>query len=116
MAGLQDMAPMVPNWCVTRAVRAPMRAAAAAASQPAWPPPITMTSKSVVIGFEIPNSRRFTKESGWVKEPMFHVKHGGQGDCGVHQSLRPSFRKPREARLSGINKPPGQEMDSGLAD
>ncbi len=29
---------------VSSAVRAPMRAAAAAASQPAWPPPMTMTS------------------------------------------------------------------------
>ena len=36
---------MVANLCVTSAVRAPMRAAAAAASQPAWPPPTTMTSK-----------------------------------------------------------------------
>ena len=44
MAGLQDMAPMVANWWVTRAVCAPMRADAAAASQPAWPPPITTTS------------------------------------------------------------------------
>ena len=33
--------------CVSSAVRAPMRAAAAAASQPAWPPPITITSKPV---------------------------------------------------------------------
>jgi hypothetical protein len=30
---------------VTSAVRAPTRADAAAASVPAWPPPITMTSK-----------------------------------------------------------------------
>ena len=45
MAGLQDMAPMVAKRCVTSAVRAPMRALAAAASQPAWPPPITTTSK-----------------------------------------------------------------------
>ena len=33
----------VRRW-VTSAVLAPMRAAAAAASQPAWPPPTTMTS------------------------------------------------------------------------
>ena len=31
---------------VTSATRAPIRAAAAAASQPAWPPPTTMTSKT----------------------------------------------------------------------
>src|SRR5262249_24244641 len=39
------MAPTVAKRWVTRAVAAPMRAAAAAASQPAWPPPITITSK-----------------------------------------------------------------------
>src|SRR3954462_8814936 len=45
MAGLQDIAPTVEKRCVTRAVAAPIRAEAEAASQPAWPPPITMTSK-----------------------------------------------------------------------
>ncbi len=50
MAGLQDIAPMVANRWVTSAVCAPMRAAAAAASQPAWPPPITMTSKPRIHG------------------------------------------------------------------
>ena len=45
MAGLQDISPMVAKLWVTSAVRAPRRAAAAAASQPAWPPPMTMTSK-----------------------------------------------------------------------
>ena len=35
MAGLQDMAPTVAKRCVTSAVCAPMRALAAAASQPA---------------------------------------------------------------------------------
>jgi hypothetical protein len=32
--------------CVSSSVRAPMRAAASAASVPAWPPPTTMTSNS----------------------------------------------------------------------
>src|SRR3954465_15940505 len=36
---------MVAKRWVTSAVFALMRAAAAAASQPAWPPPITMTSR-----------------------------------------------------------------------
>ena len=45
MAGLQDIAPMVAKRWVTKAVYATIRAAALAASQPAWPPPITMTSK-----------------------------------------------------------------------
>ena len=45
MAGLQDMAPIVFKRCVISAVDAPIRAAAAQASQPAWPPPTTITSK-----------------------------------------------------------------------
>ena len=45
MAGLQDMTPMPSSFSVTSAVRAPSRAAAWAASAPAWPPPTTMTSK-----------------------------------------------------------------------
>src|SRR5215207_6288384 len=48
IAGLHDIAPMVANRWVTSAVRAPIRAAAAAASQPACPPPITITSKLVM--------------------------------------------------------------------
>ena len=44
IAGLQDMAPIVSSRCVRSSVLAPVRAAAAAASQPAWPPPITITS------------------------------------------------------------------------
>ena len=45
MAGLQDISPMDSNLCVKSRVFAPIRADAAAASQPAWPPPITMTSQ-----------------------------------------------------------------------
>ena len=41
------MAPTVAKLCVTSAVRAPSRAAAAAASVPAWPPPTTMTSNCI---------------------------------------------------------------------
>jgi hypothetical protein len=39
-----DPRPTVASFCVTSSVRAPVRAAAAAASVPAWPPPITTTS------------------------------------------------------------------------
>jgi hypothetical protein len=49
MEGLQDMAPTVAKRWVINAVRAPMRAAAAAASHPAWPPPTTITSKRASI-------------------------------------------------------------------
>lgn len=51
MAGLQDMAPMVASFWVSRRVRAPMRALAAAASAPAWPPPMTITSKLSMTGY-----------------------------------------------------------------
>ena len=44
IAGLQLIAPMVSMLWVSSSVRAPARAAASAASVPAWPPPITMTS------------------------------------------------------------------------
>ena len=51
MAGLHDMTPMVSRRWVSSTVRAPARAAAEAASQPAWPPPITTTS-----AFRVPES------------------------------------------------------------
>jgi hypothetical protein len=38
------MTPIVSSLWVSSSVRAPRRALAAAASQPAWPAPITMTS------------------------------------------------------------------------
>ena len=41
---------MVAKRWVTSAVWAPIRAAAVAASQPAWPPPITMTSNEFFLG------------------------------------------------------------------
>jgi hypothetical protein len=44
MAGLQDITPTEASLSVRSAVLAPARAAAWAASQPAWPPPTTTTS------------------------------------------------------------------------
>jgi hypothetical protein len=44
IAGLQLIAPTVSMLWVSSSVRAPSRAAASAASVPAWPPPITITS------------------------------------------------------------------------
>src|ERR1700682_1538022 len=52
MAGLQDISPIVFFRCVGNSGRAPARAGGAAASQPAWPPPITMTSY-VLMGIPI---------------------------------------------------------------
>ena len=82
MAGLQDIAPMVAKRWVTSAVLAPMRAAALAASQPAWPPPMTMTSNDSCAGI-----MAATSIAGWQKpedvsretpdpteRTLFHVK------------------------------------------
>ena len=45
--GLQLIAPSVSRLWVSSSVFAPARAAASAASVPAWPPPTTRTSKRV---------------------------------------------------------------------
>src|SRR5215813_6503961 len=44
MAGLHDIRPIAESDPVRSAVFRPMRAAACAASMPAWPPPMTRTS------------------------------------------------------------------------
>src|SRR3954452_20713901 len=75
MAGLQDIAPTVEKRCVTRAVAAPIRAEAEAASQPAWPPPITMTSKlsrSVGMGGLLTHRQGSRKRK--LERQLFHVK------------------------------------------
>jgi hypothetical protein len=48
IAGLHDISPIVAKRCVTSAVSAPQRAAAVAASHPAWPPPMTTTSNFIL--------------------------------------------------------------------
>src|SRR5689334_6279197 len=59
---------MVAKRCVTSAVLALMRAEACAASQPAWPPPTTMTSKKFMAAF-------IARIRGAVK--TFHVNQRG---------------------------------------
>ena len=44
MEGLHDIWPRVSMLCVRSSVLRPIRADASAASVPAWPPPMTMTS------------------------------------------------------------------------
>jgi len=77
------MAPTVANRWVTSATLAPMRAATLAASQPAWPPPITMTSNdSIVIAVALytpqakPGSSNLVHERFPEDPPviLFHVK------------------------------------------
>ena len=45
IAGLQDISPIFATSCVMRATLNPMREETSAASTPACPPPITITSK-----------------------------------------------------------------------
>src|SRR5947209_16675182 len=89
IAGLQDMAPMVANRCVISAVCAPIRAAAAAASQPAWPPPITITSNFALTAQLLPEVRLTNKPNRDDGGPtgLFHVKHFvGADPCKGHSS------------------------------
>jgi hypothetical protein len=79
---------MVANRWVTSAVLAPIRAAAVAASQPAWPPPMTMTSndseRAIMADFyretPKPGSGKFRCDRGVSREtlhltpsPLFQV-------------------------------------------
>src|SRR5437773_7600183 len=87
IAGLQDIAPMVAKRWVTSAVRAPMRAATVAASQPAWPPPMTMTSndscRAIMADFY-----REPRKPGSENLPFaesFHVKQPGPGNKLRHE-------------------------------
>src|SRR5581483_8272018 len=52
MAGLQDIWPRVSMFWVSSRVRRPMRADASAASVPAWPPPMTITSNCCALDME----------------------------------------------------------------
>ena len=58
--GLQEQTPKLEIEGVMRAVLAPDRAAAALASVPAWPPPMTITSN----GLKSPVSARGSKGLG----------------------------------------------------
>ena len=83
MAGLQDIAPMVAKRWVTRAVLAPIRAAALAASQPAWPPPMTMTSKESAGKSCGTSIAELINPKAKFEGTLFHVKHGfrQEGPC-----------------------------------
>src|SRR3990172_9478484 len=66
IAGLHDMRPMASALIVSRRVEHPIRAAASAASQPACPPPTTMTSYSFGYSYGDPLI---------APRSMFHVEH-----------------------------------------
>src|SRR5580704_13628298 len=96
MAGLQDIAPMVAKRWVTSAVAAPMRAAALAASQPAWPPPMTMTSNDSCAGIMKPTSTAITqkpedvsRETSQVhRPPKIRGRTSGAADVSRETSSR----------------------------
>src|SRR5688500_8695698 len=62
--GLHDMRPMSARLKVASATRAPRRAAAAAASTPAWPAPMTNTSNMALL----------SEPSRINQNHVFHVK------------------------------------------
>src|SRR5258705_9618576 len=73
IAGLQDIFPIRSRFRVSKAVSAPRRAAAGAASQPAWPAPITTTSKTSskhIFIFQYRMSQRFARESLQLLFPL----------------------------------------------
>src|SRR3990167_4890285 len=77
IAGLQDISPIVSIRWVRSRVRAPRRADAAAASQPAWPPPTTITSyeKARMPGHLRLRSApvQMVEMAGVVDEPHPHI-------------------------------------------
>lgn len=81
-----------------RAVRAPARAAAALASAPACPPPITITSKGLVGGV--------VSAKGW-NELLDHTNL--ESDSTVAKVLRRTIGAPfqRPGRRNGLPRPLG---------
>src|SRR5690606_28715195 len=99
MAGLQLIWAMVCKFMVISKTFAPRFAAAAAASQPAWPAPTTIMSYLGNIG------QRYGKDgesfvprgtADWGKVEGFHVEHG------MVRLRRESIFSPRITRMTRI--------------
>src|SRR5690606_8174893 len=90
MAGLQDICPRVSMLWVNSRVFAPMRAAAAAASVPAWPPPTTMTSNhsSYCITDTLETDRRKDPKGRYFSGFTLVMETGSEGDPGILIDLR----------------------------
>src|SRR5690606_29842152 len=95
MAGLQDICPMVAMFMVTSITRDPMVAAAHAASQPAWPPPTTITSYSGNIYF----TQELSTNSSTIPHPLKEM-------LGIPSG----FHVERTTNLTGV----GSTWNSGL--
>src|SRR5882672_6478665 len=81
MDGLHDICPSVSRLCVTSKVLQPARAAASAASVPAWPPPTTITSNCAgnCIRFQwsnAPEKCRILRPNGCGKQGFSGVSRG----------------------------------------
>src|SRR6266852_8452063 len=100
--GLQDICPSVSMLWVSRRVRQPARAAARAASVPAWPPPTTMTSNWVgnCIAFGQENWQNRSNFKGFPRrETVFHVELPAHGGGPVDQRIK-GRGSPRRADVS----------------
>src|SRR5260370_41599072 len=89
--GLQDICPSVSILWVSRRVRQPARAAASAASVPAWPPPTTITSNwegnCIALSRKIErNQSNFKGNPG--RETVFHVNLRAFREDSVNRGIR----------------------------
>src|SRR5207248_8178234 len=90
MAGLQDISPIVLRLWVSSSVRAPARTAAAAASHPAWPPPITITSNwasnrmGSLILFHVKNSLSDAEIPEYHIEKLVEIDRAGDSPDLAH--------------------------------
>src|SRR6266849_2940382 len=113
--GLQDICPSVSMLWVSKRVRQPARAAASAASVPAWPPPTTTTSNwvgnCIALGKKIDRNRSNFKAIP-RRETVFHVELQASREDSANRGTRGSklmggraFHVKRPA--SAQNLPPG---------
>src|SRR5690606_11374466 len=106
MLGLQLIWPSVSMLWVSSSVAQPIRAAASAASVPAWPPPTTMTSNS--CGYNMVRTLQGHRHPGEPdQQKLFHVKQ---------------YRRPAPVRRKPVIVPPrphsrcGHDMPHPLLD
>src|SRR6266851_516085 len=119
IAGLHDISPIVSIRWVKSSARAPRRAEAAAASQPAWPPPMTMTSYEMELAisralYAATHSLSKPDESAEDHQTIFanlgetqaHIRRlGGAIVRSGEQYGSPHARLPRDQQGTGDDAP-----------
>src|SRR5580765_5758764 len=104
IAGLHDIAPIWTRSKLTKATDAPIRAAAAAASVPAWPPPTTMMSKLCFTAAPLAHLFHVEHSFADAEAPEKSVEHvldtGAAGDS-VERLPRASQRLGGKQRIRG---------------